>query len=77
MKNGNVLREKAENIYCAITGKLISVTEKFSIKKKILIAPVVGIIFIFLMGIVFFAGLIQQRFIMGDVVDKRFRLYQQ
>ncbi|HRX47600.1 MAG TPA: PP2C family protein-serine/threonine phosphatase [Spirochaetota bacterium] len=77
MKNGNVLREKAENIYCAITGKLISVTEKYSIKKKILIAPVVGIIFIFLMGIVFFAGLIQQRFIMGDVVDKRFRLYQQ
>lgn len=66
-----------KSIYVNITDKLIKKTADYSIKKKILIAPVVGIVFFFFMGLIFFTGLIQQRFIMGDVVDKRFRLYQQ
>jgi len=66
-----------KKIYASLTDKLIRETADYSIKKKILIAPVAGIIFFFFMGLIFFSGLIQQRFIMGDVVDKRFRLYQQ
>jgi len=63
--------------YKNILTSLERFTDNLSVRKKVFLAPVVSIIFIFLMGIVFFIGLTQQKFLISDIFEKRFRLYQQ
>ena len=63
--------------YKLIISLLERKTDNLSVRKKVFLAPVVSIFFIFLMGIVFFTGLIQQKTLTSDMFEKRFRLYQQ
>ena len=51
--------------------------ENLSVRKKVFLAPIVSTMFIFLMGMVFFTGLMQQKYLISDIFEKRFRLYQQ
>lgn len=73
----NIIKTFILNKYITLTKKIEEKTNDLSIQKKVFLAPVVSIMFIFLMGIIFFVGLIQQKYLIGDIVDKRFRLYQQ
>lgn len=64
-------------MYNRVLIRLEALTDNLSVRKKVFLAPVVSILFILLMGIVFFIGLSQQKILLSDIFEKRFRLYRQ
>ncbi len=63
--------------YKFVSVRIAAMIDNLSVRKKVFLAPIVSTLFIFLMGIVFFVGLIQQKSLVSDIFEKRFRLYQQ
>jgi serine phosphatase RsbU (regulator of sigma subunit) len=63
--------------YNKLIAELKNIIDNLSVRKKVFLAPAVSIFFILFLGIVFFTGLTHQKFLIGDIFEKRFRLYQQ
>lgn len=56
---------------------LANLINNLSVRKKVLVASYVGIFFILILCILFTVGLFQQRTLIDDIFNKRFRIYKQ
>ena len=46
-----------------------------SVRKKVFVAAYIGIFFLLVLCILFIIGLVQQRALIDDIFNKRFRIY--